>query len=203
MATGITISILQQYFSRLIAKFLNCTSELLIRHDRGGEIVIFRRWQPAEAAWDAKRKDWLKLVYSSRSVAVYFCFFETCVCRRVWKSEPEAAEEEKLWPPVETDCTFVSIWRNYVNRDVIRYNLLSCQRELALIFYNFFLFLCIVLHSCQNRERPFTSADIVKPILFYFFYKMPCGVFTALTHFISYLCFSFYLHKKVRFVIYF
>lgn len=43
MATGITISILQQYFSRLIAKFLNCTSELLIRHDRGGEIVIFRQ----------------------------------------------------------------------------------------------------------------------------------------------------------------
>lgn len=62
MATGTTISILQQYFSRLIAKFLNCTSELLIRHDRGGEIVISRQWQPArererEAAWDAKRKD--------------------------------------------------------------------------------------------------------------------------------------------------
>lgn len=26
-----------------------CASELLIRHDRGGEIVVFRQWQPAEA----------------------------------------------------------------------------------------------------------------------------------------------------------
>ena len=43
MATGITISILQQYFSRLIAKFPNCTSELLIRHDRGGGMVVFGR----------------------------------------------------------------------------------------------------------------------------------------------------------------
>lgn len=60
MATGITISILQQYFSRLIAKFLNCTSDLLIRHDRGGKIVIFRQWQPG-AAWNAKSKDWLDL----------------------------------------------------------------------------------------------------------------------------------------------
>lgn len=60
MATGITISILQQYFSRLIAKFLNCTSDLLIRHDRGGKIVIFRQWQPV-AAWNAKSKDWLDL----------------------------------------------------------------------------------------------------------------------------------------------
>lgn len=60
MATGITISILQQYFSRLIAKFLNCTSDLLIRHDRGGKIVIFRQWQPG-AAWNAKSNDWLDL----------------------------------------------------------------------------------------------------------------------------------------------
>jgi hypothetical protein len=57
MANGIRISILQQYFSRLIAKFRNCTSALLIRHDRGGEIAIFRRWQPGKAAWDAKGKD--------------------------------------------------------------------------------------------------------------------------------------------------
>lgn len=71
MATGITISIHQQYFSRLIAKFLNCTSELLIRHDRGGEIVIFRRWQPAEAAWDAKGKDWLKWVYSAWLLQIF------------------------------------------------------------------------------------------------------------------------------------
>lgn len=60
MATGITISILQQYFSRLIAKFLNCTSDLLIRHDRGGKTVIFRQWQPG-AAWNAKNNDWLDL----------------------------------------------------------------------------------------------------------------------------------------------
>lgn len=59
MATGITISILQQYFSRLIVKFLNCTSELLIRHDRGGEIVIFRQWQPAEAALLGCKKEGL------------------------------------------------------------------------------------------------------------------------------------------------
>lgn len=112
MATGITISILQQYFSRLIAKFLNCTSELLIRHDRGGEIVIFRRWQPAEAAWDAKRKDWLKLVYSSRSVAGGDSLhaplaFDICLSLNV-----KMYTWSRMMTHVEMDCTFVLIWRN-------------------------------------------------------------------------------------------
>lgn len=61
MATGTTISILQQYFSRLIAKFLNCTSELLIRHDRGGEIVISRQWQPARACLGCKKEGLIEM----------------------------------------------------------------------------------------------------------------------------------------------
>lgn len=156
MATGITISILQQYFSRLIVKFLNCTSELLIRHDRGGEIVIFGRWQPAQAALDAKRKDWLKLVYSSRSVAV---------------GDAMHASFWFLWHLFAAECRNMNL--KQTGRSLFRRRLETLNRHVndtnsCLVWVtSFFFHASQELHSCLSNKRPSDLQGMVAPNLCY------------------------------------
>lgn len=177
MATGITISILQQYFSRLIAKFLNCTSELLIRHDRGGEIVIFRRWQPAEAALDAKRKDWLKLVYSSRSVPagdsllapLAFCGICLLLNVKTWNrsKHEEGGSEFDTCGNIAPLCLFEETF------EVSRVNwqeshAVTCSCELARVFrFNSFL-----MRHCSSTVKDLVTARQVETnfCFFYFLY---------------------------------